>query len=266
MKRAAVPTDMQTVTGVARPFNSEEDAIDAIDEGKISGNDIVIIRYEGAQGAGMPEICLLYTSGLHRGVQCLPVRLQEARQSSLLRRHRGDRIDGRRMDIDLIEMCIRDSSIPMVVYAICAGESVGALFAGGIIPGLIYAACLMVVSGLICKKKGFGAESKTKYDGHETWEAFKDAIWALLVPVICLLYTSGRFQRPSPGQVPGHPGGRGALGVLQPGGRRHHPGGLRLHGPRLRQRHEPGPRRGRQGGHDPAHLPLALPPESLRCV
>ena len=56
VKRAAVPADMQTVTGVARPFNSEEDAIDAIDEGKISGNDIVIIRYEGAQGAGMPEM------------------------------------------------------------------------------------------------------------------------------------------------------------------------------------------------------------------
>ena len=93
-------------------------------------------------------------------------------------------------------------SIPMVVYAICAGESVGALFAGGIIPGLIYAACLMVVSGLICKKKGFGAESKTKYDGHETWEAFKDAIWALLVPVIVLggIY-SGMFTPTEAGAV-----------------------------------------------------------------
>ena len=93
-------------------------------------------------------------------------------------------------------------SIPMVVYAICAGESVGALFAGGIIPGLIYAACLMVVSGLICKKKGFGAESKTKYDGHETWEAFKDAIWALLVPIIVLggIY-SGVFTPTEAGAV-----------------------------------------------------------------
>lgn len=93
-------------------------------------------------------------------------------------------------------------SIPMVVYAICAGESVGALFAGGIIPGLIYAACMMVVSGLICKKKGFGAESKTKYDGHETWEAFKDAIWALLVPVIVLggIY-SGVFTPTEAGAV-----------------------------------------------------------------
>ena len=93
-------------------------------------------------------------------------------------------------------------SIPIVVYAICAGESVGALFAGGIIPGLIYAACLMVVSGLICKKKGFGAESKTKYDGHETWEAFKDAIWALLVPVIVLggIY-SGVFTPTEAGAV-----------------------------------------------------------------
>ena len=77
-------------------------------------------------------------------------------------------------------------SIPMVVYAISAGSSVGALFAGGLIPGLIYALCLMGVSGYICKKKGFGAESKSKYDKHEAWEAFKDSFWALLVPVIIL--------------------------------------------------------------------------------
>ena len=56
VKSAAVPDDMQTFTGIARPFDSEDAAIAAIDQGKISGQDIVIIRYEGAQGAGMPEM------------------------------------------------------------------------------------------------------------------------------------------------------------------------------------------------------------------
>lgn len=56
IKSAAVPEDMMKTVGRAKPFNSEEDAIDAIDRGEISGNDIVIIRYEGAQGAGMPEM------------------------------------------------------------------------------------------------------------------------------------------------------------------------------------------------------------------
>ena len=93
-------------------------------------------------------------------------------------------------------------SIPMVVYAISAGESVGELFAGGVIPGIIYAICMMVVAGWICKKKGFGKESMTKFSGHEAWEAFKDSIWALLVPVIILggIY-SGIFTPTEAGAV-----------------------------------------------------------------
>ena len=93
-------------------------------------------------------------------------------------------------------------SIPMVVYAISAGASVGELFAGGIIPGIIYAICLMVVAGLSCKKKGFGMESKVKFDGHEVWVAFKDSIWALLVPIIILggIY-SGIFTPTEAGAV-----------------------------------------------------------------
>ena len=93
-------------------------------------------------------------------------------------------------------------SIPMVVYAISAGASVGEMFAGGILPGLLYAVMLMALSALICKKKGFGAESKVKYDRHEAWVAFKDAIWALLVPVIILggIY-SGIFTPTEAGAV-----------------------------------------------------------------
>ena len=60
-------------------------------------------------------------------------------------------------------------SIPMVVYAISAGVSVGEIFAGGFIPGIIFAVCLMIVSGWICKKKGFGMASKTEFDAHEVW-------------------------------------------------------------------------------------------------
>ena len=56
VKSAAVPDDMQVFTGTARPFNSEEEALAAIDPGEILGQDLVIIRYEGAQGAGMPEM------------------------------------------------------------------------------------------------------------------------------------------------------------------------------------------------------------------
>ena len=60
----------------------------------------------------------------------------------------------------------------------------------------------MIVSGWICKKKGFGMESKTEFDAHEVWVAFKDSIWALLVPVIVLggIY-SGVFTPTEAGAV-----------------------------------------------------------------
>lgn len=40
----------------ARPFDSEEEAIDAILHGKVQPGDAVFIRYEGPRGSGMPEM------------------------------------------------------------------------------------------------------------------------------------------------------------------------------------------------------------------
>ena len=52
---AVIPTMHQHV-GPAAVFNSEEDAQKAIITGKIKPGDIVIIRYEGPKGSGMPEM------------------------------------------------------------------------------------------------------------------------------------------------------------------------------------------------------------------
>ena len=46
--------------GPARVFDCEEDAIAAIKGGKIVEGDVVVIRYEGPKGSGMPE--MFYTS------------------------------------------------------------------------------------------------------------------------------------------------------------------------------------------------------------
>ena len=46
--------------GPARVFDCEEDAIDAIKSGKIVAGDVVVIRYEGPKGSGMPE--MFYTT------------------------------------------------------------------------------------------------------------------------------------------------------------------------------------------------------------
>jgi dihydroxy-acid dehydratase len=56
VKRAAVAAAMHRHIGPAKPFDSEENAIEAIVSGAIKPGDVVIIRYEGPRGAGMPEM------------------------------------------------------------------------------------------------------------------------------------------------------------------------------------------------------------------
>ena len=50
VKQSAVAEEMMVHTGPARVFNSEEEAIQAIYQGKIVSGDVVVIRYEGPQG------------------------------------------------------------------------------------------------------------------------------------------------------------------------------------------------------------------------
>ena len=57
VKRSAVAKEMLKHKGPARVFNSEEEAIAAIYDGKIQKGDVVVIRYEGpAGGPGMREM------------------------------------------------------------------------------------------------------------------------------------------------------------------------------------------------------------------
>ena len=57
VKRSAVAPEMQVHSGPARVFNSEDEAIDAIYNGRIHPGDVVVIRYEGPKGGpGMREM------------------------------------------------------------------------------------------------------------------------------------------------------------------------------------------------------------------
>lgn len=57
VKRSAVAESMLHHKGVARVFDNEEDAINAIYDGKINKGDVVVIRYEGPRGGpGMREM------------------------------------------------------------------------------------------------------------------------------------------------------------------------------------------------------------------
>ncbi len=56
VKFSAVRSDMLTHEGPARVFDREEDALDAIKSDKVDPGSVVVLRYEGPRGSGMPEI------------------------------------------------------------------------------------------------------------------------------------------------------------------------------------------------------------------
>lgn len=57
VKRSAVAPEMMVHEGPARVFNSEEDAYEAILNGRINKKDVIVIRYEGPKGGpGMKEM------------------------------------------------------------------------------------------------------------------------------------------------------------------------------------------------------------------
>ena len=73
----------------------------------------------------------------------------------------------------------------MIIYAYVMEVSVAALFAGGILPGILVGVGLMAVVGYLARKEDFPV-AREKATWKERGTAFKDAIIPLLTPVIIL--------------------------------------------------------------------------------
>lgn len=80
-------------------------------------------------------------------------------------------------------------SIPLVMYAMLSGTSVGALFLGGMIPAVLIAIGLMVYVSIMAKIRDYPKEEKTTFN--EFLKFTINAIPAILTPVILLtgIYT-----------------------------------------------------------------------------
>ncbi len=76
-------------------------------------------------------------------------------------------------------------SLPMIIYGVLADTSVGGLFIGGIIPGLLMGLSLMVMVYFIAKKRNYPKRNFPSIK--ELWKSFKEAFWALLAPIILLM-------------------------------------------------------------------------------
>jgi C4-dicarboxylate transporter, DctM subunit len=80
-------------------------------------------------------------------------------------------------------------SIPMVIYCVATNSSVGAMFMGGVIPGLMLATLLGLVSWWIARKNNYPRLPKATWG--ERFTAFRQSVWGLFLIVIVLggIYT-----------------------------------------------------------------------------
>jgi C4-dicarboxylate transporter DctM subunit len=69
-------------------------------------------------------------------------------------------------------------SIPMVVYGVAASASIGKLFLGGIVPGIMVGIALIIVSAFIAKKRDYPRDEKV---------SFKEAVIILLKGIPAML-------------------------------------------------------------------------------
>jgi C4-dicarboxylate transporter, DctM subunit len=75
-------------------------------------------------------------------------------------------------------------SIPMVIYCVATNSSVGAMFMGGVVPGLMLATLLGLVAWWIARKNNYPRMKKATWG--ERGKAFRESIWGLLLIVIVL--------------------------------------------------------------------------------
>lgn len=75
-------------------------------------------------------------------------------------------------------------SIPMVLYALVSGTSIGYLFIGGVLPGLLLGVVQMVLIYFQAKRRGFPVEERVPLS--ELPRITKEAFPALMLPIILL--------------------------------------------------------------------------------
>ncbi|MGH0054351.1 MAG: TRAP transporter large permease [Sphaerochaetaceae bacterium] len=75
-------------------------------------------------------------------------------------------------------------SVPMVMYSTISGVSVGKLFLGGIVPGILLTIVLMIMVYFYARKRDYPREAVPTWP--RFWNSFKAAIFPILTPIILL--------------------------------------------------------------------------------
>lgn len=90
-------------------------------------------------------------------------------------------------------------SIAFIIYGYITGDSVTALFAAGIIPGIVVGLALAATAYFISRKHGYRGEARTSWKA--VWVAFLRSFWGLLAPVIILGGIYGGITTPTEAAV-----------------------------------------------------------------
>lgn len=78
-------------------------------------------------------------------------------------------------------------SIGLILYGFVGGVSIGALFLAGIIPGILMALFLMIISYFLAKKKGYYEIGRKRAPLKHVFLTLKNSLWALFFPVILVV-------------------------------------------------------------------------------
>ena len=88
-------------------------------------------------------------------------------------------------------------SIPMVLYALVSDASIGYLFLGGVVPGLLLGLAFMIMNAWIARRRNFPVEPPVPM--REIPKVTLDAFPALMLPVILLFGIYGGVTTPTEG-------------------------------------------------------------------
>jgi tripartite ATP-independent transporter DctM subunit len=87
-------------------------------------------------------------------------------------------------------------SIPMILYSLVSGVSVGALFLAGVLPGLLLTAGFVLVNNLSARARGF-PYARPAFDWGRVGQLFLAASPALLMPFAILIFLRFGFATPT---------------------------------------------------------------------
>ncbi len=78
-------------------------------------------------------------------------------------------------------------SIGLILFGYINEVSIGRLFIGGLLPGLLLTLILMLVTALVARRRGYAPDLPKPPSAGELGRSFLDSIWALMFPVFLVI-------------------------------------------------------------------------------